>query len=83
MSLKTCNIYDSVGTAFKRPYRLRLKSSQPSRATTNSHALSSWLKRMREKMVFGLRMTDTKMGMGETIFHYKDSCSWTFQSLNY
>jgi hypothetical protein len=28
----------------------------------------------------GLGMKDTKMGKPK--YHYKDSCSWTFQSLN-
>jgi hypothetical protein len=28
-------------------------------------------------------MTNTKMGMGRPIYHYKNSCSWTFQSLNF
>jgi hypothetical protein len=27
-----------------------------------------------------LGMKDTKMGMGKPKYHYKDSCSWTFQS---
>ena len=32
-------------------------------------------------MGFGLLgLKDTKMGMGKPKYHYKDSCSWTFQS---
>ena len=31
--------------------------------------------------LLGLGMTDTKMEMGKPVCHYKDSCSWTFQSL--